>query len=45
MRRQLRTDIVKGGYYHLPVMHYGQTIIEQLNKQILKVVLNDSSSS
>ena len=37
--------MVKGGYYHIPVMHYGQTIIKQLNKQILKVVLNDSSSS
>ena len=28
--------MVKGGYYHLPVMHYGQAIIEQLNKQIFK---------
>ena len=37
--------MVKGGYQHLPVMHYGQTIIQQLNKQILKVVLNDSSGS
>ena len=22
--------MVKGGYYHLPVMYYGQTIIKQL---------------